>query len=181
MIRDTPVESTVPVEPVRVPLAPIDSKANIVAAAATSTASLLAPSRTGSMPMPSRSKSHQNEDNAAIAGTAANIPSKPTLLPDRARSVDDAKIRVHTGLVDQSALSSKPPAEVIGEVLRVLQAMGIEVKKENEFRLRCTRVRRRKAGATTGLGLGTVMSSGSVTGPFGLTNSASLSKVLSFL
>ncbi|ORY29559.1 hypothetical protein BCR39DRAFT_467332 [Naematelia encephala] len=67
-------------------------------------------------------------------------------------------MRVHTGLVDQSALSSKPPKEVMAEVLKVLQGMGMDIKKENEFRLRCTRVRRKKAGAVTGLGLGSVMS-----------------------
>ena len=85
-------------------------------------------------------------------------------------------MRVHTGLVDQSALSSKPPREVINEAIKVLQDMGMEIKKENDFKLRCTRVRRRKAGATTGLGLGSVMSVGSGMSPFTLMSSASTSK-----
>jgi len=82
-------------------------------------------------------------------------------------------MRVHTGLVDQSALSSKPPKEVMAEVTRVLIEMGMEVKKENEFKLRCTRARRRKAGAVTGLGLGTVMSGSSLGGAFMGTASSS--------
>jgi protein-serine/threonine kinase len=100
--------------------------------------------------------------------TAARSPTK---------SSDEAKMRVHTGLVDQTALSSKPPKEVMYEVLRVLQEMGMEIKKENEFRLRCTRARKRKSGATTGLGLGSVMSVGSTMGT--LMNTASVSRVRS--
>jgi len=62
------------------------------------------------------------------------------------------------------------------EVLKVLQDMGMEIKRENDFRLRCTRVRRRKAGATTGLGLGSVMTVGSGMSPFSLMSSASTSR-----
>lgn len=90
---------------------------------------------------------------------------------------DDHKLRVHTGVVDQSTLSSKPPKEVMDDVLRVLSEMGIEIKRENEFRYRCTRVRRRKAGPTTGLGLGSVMSVGSGK----VMGSASSSRVSRFL
>ncbi|EIW69142.1 hypothetical protein TREMEDRAFT_31148 [Tremella mesenterica DSM 1558] len=61
---------------------------------------------------------------------------------------------VHHGVVDQSTLSSRPPKEVMQEVINVLLEMGIDVKRENEFKLRCVRVRRRKAGPSTGLGLG---------------------------
>jgi protein-serine/threonine kinase len=97
--------------------------------------------------------------------------------PQTAARGDEHKLRVHTGLVDQSALSSKPPKEVMSEVLKVLLEMGMEVKRENEYRLRCTRVRRKKAGATTSLGLGSVMSVGSGMSPFALMNNASTSRV----
>jgi protein-serine/threonine kinase len=65
----------------------------------------------------------------------------------------------------------------MAEVLRVLMEMGMDVKRENEFRLRCTRVRRRKGGATTGLGLGSVMSVGSGMGGFSMMGNASAGKV----
>lgn len=67
-------------------------------------------------------------------------------------------MRLHSGLVDQSALTSRPPAEVMAEVLKVLHGMGIDVKQEADFRLRCTRVRRRKAGPTIGLSSTSAMS-----------------------
>lgn len=165
-------------ESVRIRLGPAGSKINVVVPpAATSTASLLSPSRAGSMPIPSRSKSHHPADTAAASATSTVPPFKAAFRPTSTRSADDAKMRVHTGLVDQTALSSRTPAEVLAEVLRVLHGMGMEIKKENEFRLRCTRVRRRKAGATTGLGLGSVMSIGSGTSPFSLMSSASTGRV----
>lgn len=66
---------------------------------------------------------------------------------------NEARLRVHVGVVDQSALTSKGAIEVMDQVQKVLYDMGIEVKRETEFKLRCMRVRRKKAGAMTGLGL----------------------------
>lgn len=66
---------------------------------------------------------------------------------------NEARLRVHVGVVDQSALTSKGALEVMEQVQKVLYGMGIEVKRETEFKLRCLRVRRKKAGAMTGLGL----------------------------
>lgn len=72
---------------------------------------------------------------------------------------NEARLRVHVGVVDQSALTSKPALEVMDQVQKVLHGMGIEVKRENDFKLRCTRAKRRKAGAMTGLGSSTLSSS----------------------
>ncbi|OCF34581.1 CAMK/CAMKL/KIN4 protein kinase [Kwoniella heveanensis BCC8398] len=164
-------QAALPAEPSRSPLGNAANKANVQ-----STSDLLSPAR-ARIPTPERSKSHRvspSQSNAAsttsVAPTEKNVLSRP-----RAGS-EDTKMRVHTGLVDQSALSSKPPKEVMAEVLKVLQEMGMDIKRENEFRLRCTRVRRRKAGATTGLGLGSVISVGSGMSPFTLMSSASTSK-----
>jgi protein-serine/threonine kinase len=66
---------------------------------------------------------------------------------------NEARLRVHVGVVDQSALTSKSAVDVMEQVQKVLYGMGIEVKRETEFKLRCMRVRRKKAGAMTGLGL----------------------------
>lgn len=107
------------------------------------------------------------------------LPSRPLTRTPTVRS-DDLKMRLHSGIVDQSALSSKPPREVMEDVLRVMQEMGIDVKRENDFKLRCVRVRKRKAGATTGLGLGSVMSVGSTMGSFSILGNASASRVSRF-
>ena len=99
-------------------------------------------------------------------------PATGTLSSSRAENYD-ARLKVHSGVVDQSALTSRPVPEVISDVLRVLRSMGIDVKKESDFRFRCTRARRRKSGATTGLGLSSVMSKGSAGGEFQVGASSS--------
>ncbi|WRT65436.1 uncharacterized protein IL334_002379 [Kwoniella shivajii] len=152
------------VEPTRVPLGEAVNKVNVQ-----STSDLLSPTR-GRVPTPERSKSHRISPSQS-GSTTPRLAEK--VNRPRAGS-EDLKMRVHTGLVDQSALSSKPPKEVMAEVLSVLQEMGMDIKRENEFRLRCTRVRRRKAGATTALG--SVMSVGSGMSSFNLMSSASTSK-----
>lgn len=74
--------------------------------------------------------------------------------------------------MDQSALSSNLPSEVIGEVIKVLIEMGLEVKKENEYRLRCTRAKKGQAPGARGL-RGSVMSIGGGSGGFLLGNASS--------
>ncbi|WWC87531.1 uncharacterized protein L201_002421 [Kwoniella dendrophila CBS 6074] len=164
-------------ESARIPLGEAVNKTNVQ-----STSDLLSPTR-ARVPTPERSKSHRISPSQSSTNNAERQPSnlQKSTLPGsststRARSdrSEDSKMRVHTGLVDQSALSSKPPKEVMTEVLKVLKEMGMDIKRENEFRLRCTRVRRRKAGATTALG--SVMSVGSGMSPFTLMSSASTSK-----
>ncbi|WVR04046.1 hypothetical protein IAU60_001045 [Kwoniella sp. DSM 27419] len=154
----------------RTPLGPAASKANIQ-----STSDLL--SARDRVPTPERSKSHRVSPSQSNMPSVTSVAQPDKSLANRPRAtVEDMKMRIHTGLVDQSALSSKPPKEVMAEVVKVLQEMGMDIKRENEFRLRCTRVRRRKAGPTTGLGLGSVMSVGSGMGSFSLMSSASSSK-----
>jgi protein-serine/threonine kinase len=142
-----------------------------------SSTSLVSPARET---MPARSKSHHPDSLSPMPTSTTMTPAMVALRPS-ATSVrnEENKMRVHTGLVDQSALSSRPPKEVIDEVLKVLQDMGMEVKRENEYRFRCTRVRRKKAGATTSLGLGSVMSYGSGISPLAMMSS-SISKVSPF-
>lgn len=70
----------------------------------------------------------------------------------------DSAIRVHQGAVDQSALTSRSPDEVIKQVQRALWLMGIEAKKDNEeeYKMECVRRRRNKTllgAATQNLGL----------------------------
>lgn len=89
---------------------------------------------------PTRSKSHGVDAPAVAAPTPASSSS------------EDHKLRIHTGVLDQSALSSKPPQMVMAEAIRVLMEMGMEVKRENEYRVRCTRVKKR------GRGFGSVIS-----------------------
>ena len=129
------------------------------------------------MPNAARTQSHGPAPGTPMSVVAVTeLPSRPLTRTATVRS-DDLKMRLHSGIVDQSALSSKPPREVMEDVLRVMQDMGMDVKRENDFKLRCVRVRKRKAGATTGLGLGSVMSVGSTMGSFSILGNASASRV----
>jgi protein-serine/threonine kinase len=56
----------------------------------------------------------------------------------------DSKLRMHHGAVDQLALTSRPPYEVFIVVKQTLVSMGIEIKREGDFKVRCVR-RKRKA------------------------------------
>ncbi|KAI8388842.1 uncharacterized protein BYT42DRAFT_248838 [Radiomyces spectabilis] len=60
---------------------------------------------------------------------------------------NDSKLRMHRGAVDQDALTSRPPQEIFNELRHMLQTMGIDVKRNGEYRLKCTR-RERMASVT---------------------------------
>lgn len=85
-------------------------------------------------------------------------PRASTVLGPKSRvQVDDSALRVHQGAVDQSALTSRAPDDVIRQVQKALFDMGIEAKKEREeeYKFECIRRKRTKTlmGATQGLGL----------------------------
>ncbi|KAL1410182.1 hypothetical protein Q8F55_004187 [Vanrija albida] len=147
--------------PTRIPLAVVNSKANasVVSIETKSTT----PPKSRPTGAPTRSKSVRaagpHGNNRSAAGSSIALVSAKSVAEARGHnsstpSAEENKLRVHTGLVDQSALSSRPPPEVMAEVIRVLHGMGIDIKQETEYRLRCTRVRRRKAGATTSISTG---------------------------
>lgn len=80
----------------------------------------------------------------------------PTASTATTPAFNESLLRYHVGAVDQSALTSRPPAEVFAEVLQALFEMGIEAKRETEEEFKVECVRRRKPtksliGATQGL------------------------------
>ncbi|KAI7860710.1 hypothetical protein BDC45DRAFT_401522, partial [Circinella umbellata] len=54
-------------------------------------------------------------------------------------------LRTYHGAVDQNALTSRSPQEVLIEVKQTLISMGIDVKDDGEFKLKCVRRRHRPA------------------------------------
>ncbi|KAG2223638.1 hypothetical protein INT45_009997 [Circinella minor] len=57
---------------------------------------------------------------------------------------NDSKLRTHHGAVDQEALTSGSPVDVLVEVKQALLSMGIDVKKDGEYKLKCIRQRRKR-------------------------------------
>ena len=55
-------------------------------------------------------------------------------------------LRLHDGPVDPSTVSSAPPQEIVLQVLEVLKNLGIEYTKESEFKYRCVRPKKKRAG-----------------------------------
>ncbi|KIM26637.1 hypothetical protein M408DRAFT_31393, partial [Serendipita vermifera MAFF 305830] len=61
-------------------------------------------------------------------------------------SYNKVVLRLHDGPVDPSTVSSAPPQEIIVQVLEVLRNLGIEYTKESEFKYRCVRPKKKRAG-----------------------------------
>ncbi|KAI8070165.1 kinase-like domain-containing protein [Thamnidium elegans] len=65
-------------------------------------------------------------------------------LGSYAADFNDAKLRMHRGAVDQDALTSKAPNEVLLTIKESLQRMGIDLKRLSDFKLKCIRPMRKK-------------------------------------
>ncbi|PKI83239.1 hypothetical protein MVES1_003229 [Malassezia vespertilionis] len=61
-------------------------------------------------------------------------------------ALDDRRLNVHVGAVDQAALTTRSPDDVMQDVVEVLYSMGIQMRRVQgaEFRLEC--VRRKRPG-----------------------------------
>ncbi|OCH84532.1 Pkinase-domain-containing protein [Obba rivulosa] len=82
--------------------------------------------------------------------------SFPGSLADRVRgraSVPKNTLRVHHGAVDTTMITTGSPPEVMKHVRAVLEGMGMEIQLETDYKYRCVRPKRRKAGTGVGLGL----------------------------
>ncbi|CAG8609104.1 6632_t:CDS:10 [Ambispora leptoticha] len=93
----------------------------------------------------SRSKINKSKPPTVIVSDPLNT-SRASSFSNTTNSLAnvESKLRVHHGAVDQSALTSRPPYEVFIVVKQTLVSMGIEIKREGEFKVRCVRRKRKK-------------------------------------
>lgn len=70
-------------------------------------------------------------------------------LGSYAADFNDSKLRLHRGAVDQDALTSKAPNEVLLTIKESLQLMGIDLKRISDFKLKCIRPMRKKKPVRT--------------------------------
>lgn len=136
------------------PMGPTPITVNTVAASSTSTVShgqTPISEKSARSPFtghPSRTASSHTDTSftekgfAGMFGRVAGTTSTPA---------SKGAMAVHQGPLDQTTITTSPPPEVMKHVKKVLEDMGIEIQIEADYKYRCVRPKRRKAGAGAGL------------------------------
>ncbi|KAH7049008.1 hypothetical protein BKA57DRAFT_383757, partial [Linnemannia elongata] len=57
-------------------------------------------------------------------------------------------LKVHSGAVELSSLSSRHPAEIMYDIKVVVLRLGIEIKSDSDFKIKCVR-RKRKTSSNS--------------------------------
>jgi len=83
----------------------------------------------------------------SVAKYTESPPLAPSTSKHEATNVD-ARMREHAGAVDQNALTSRSPEDIVNEIRQVLHEMGCEFKKEGEFKVKCSRPKRKAASSS---------------------------------
>ncbi|CEP07484.1 hypothetical protein [Parasitella parasitica] len=91
-------------------------------------------------------KQPQQQQQRPISALPNPIRAMPIGKPFGSYAADfnDSKLRLHRGAVDQDALTSKAPNEVLVKVKECLTIMGIDMKKCHDFKIKCVRPARRR-------------------------------------
>ncbi|KAG0373271.1 hypothetical protein BGX24_011918, partial [Mortierella sp. AD032] len=98
----------------------------------------------------------------------------------------DAKLKVHSGAVELSSLSSRHPAEIMYDIKMVVLRLGIEIRSDSDFKIKCVRRKRKTSGnsgasgSNSGVGAnaGGGVGSGSVNGGAGHGTTLSVKSLL---
>jgi len=118
--------------------------------------------------------SQRTTASARQAADALAMPPPSSTRPVRA--FNPASVRYHAGVIDQKTVTSRLPPAVLDQVMRALQDLDVEVKRDGEFRLKCTRTKRARGTFGLGIASSAVAPSGS-TGAFSFMGMASASQV----
>ncbi|KAI9593935.1 kinase-like domain-containing protein [Syncephalis fuscata] len=88
---------------------------------------------------------------------SSSVPGKPIPRGEHPRRSSptnilpghDVKLRTHGGAIDEGALTSRPPKEVVTEIRAIILEMGLEILRESEFKFKCVRPSRHAPKRTT--------------------------------
>ena len=97
--------------------------------------------------------------SASAASAATGVSHASSSAPAGNPAAKDV-LRIHHGAVDQTTITTRPPPEVMKRICQVLEELGMEFKAESEYKYRCVRAKRKRAGGAVGLGFGGVGSNG---------------------
>ncbi|KAI8877368.1 Pkinase-domain-containing protein [Backusella circina FSU 941] len=100
---------------------------------------VLAKSKPAPEPEPSRSIQRASSGDGTAMAAAMKKES----------AFGDSHLSIHTGAVDKSALTSQAPNEVIKDIVRILQILGIATKNDGRYILRCCRRKSKNAAAAS--------------------------------
>ncbi|KAI1311956.1 hypothetical protein EDD11_003236 [Mortierella claussenii] len=77
-----------------------------------------------------------------------NDPTLETLIQALPPNWTDLKLKVHSGAVEPSSLSSRHPAEIMFDIKKSVLRLGMEIKSDSDFKIKCVR-RKRKISANS--------------------------------
>ena len=94
-----------------------------------------------------------NSSLVPMRSTSTAVSHTPTILSQNNNNINSQQqqqnevdrmsiafeLRVHTGSMNHSALTSKPPMDVLLEINKILLILGIQVENIGGYKLRCTR------------------------------------------
>ncbi|KAF8967409.1 hypothetical protein BGZ46_000169 [Entomortierella lignicola] len=75
-------------------------------------------------------------------------PSLAALIQALPLNWTDSKLKVHSGAVELSSLSSRHPAEIMFDIKKVVLRLGMEIKSDSDFKIKCVRRKRKTSGQT---------------------------------
>ncbi|KAF9908797.1 hypothetical protein EC991_009500 [Linnemannia zychae] len=92
-----------------------------------------------------------NSNSSAIQASlhGGQEPTLEALIQALPSNWTDAKLKVHSGAVELSSLSSRHPAEIMYDIKMVVLRLGIEIRSDSDFKIKCVR-RKRKTSGTSG-------------------------------
>ncbi|KAF9528827.1 hypothetical protein CPB83DRAFT_300476 [Crepidotus variabilis] len=100
---------------------------------------------------PQRSASQATDRSTTTPGPFSRIRNSITSSSgqrpresEKTSSNPSGQLRIHHGAVDPSAVTTRPPPEVMQHVRKVLEGMGMEIQLEHEYKYRCIRTKKRK-------------------------------------
>lgn len=95
---------------------------------------------------------NNNPIQALQQSGSAQEPTLEALIHALPPNWTDAKLKVHSGAVELSSLSSRHPAEIMYDIKMVVLRLGIEIRSDSDFKIKCVRRKRKSLGASAAPG-----------------------------
>ncbi|KAF9993996.1 hypothetical protein BGZ79_001280 [Entomortierella chlamydospora] len=94
-----------------------------------------------------------SDENSAIISPLQALeegrdPSLAALIQALPPNWTDSKLKVHSGAVELSSLSSRHPAEIMFDIKKVVLRLGMEIKSDSDFKIKCVRRKRKISGTS---------------------------------